>query len=82
MVSNDVLIGGVRSDHIIEITMRGRTFESKNKLYETVIKNLGQNPGINGNDIRIVLYKPPMKNWSVKGGKLASEVYFSFKIDI
>jgi phenylpyruvate tautomerase PptA (4-oxalocrotonate tautomerase family) len=74
-----------RTDQItlIEITLfPGRTFESKKKLYETIVKNLDQNPGISGNDLMIVLYEPRMENWGIKGGKPASEVDFDFKIDI
>jgi phenylpyruvate tautomerase PptA (4-oxalocrotonate tautomerase family) len=74
-----------RSDQvtIIEITLfPGRSDESKKKLYESIIKNLGENPGITGNDIMIVLYEPPMQNWGIRGGKPANEVNFDFKIDV
>jgi len=68
---------------IIQITIfPGRSFEAKKELYQNIIKNLGENPGIDGHDIVIILLEPPMENWGVRGGRPASEVDFQFKIDI
>ncbi|MGB9980457.1 tautomerase family protein [Methanobacterium sp.] len=68
---------------LIEITMfKGRTLESKKALYKTITDNLAQNPGIDGNDITIVLHEPPLENWGVKGGKPANEVDLGFKITV
>ena len=44
--------------------------------------NLAKNPGIDGNDITIVLLEPPLENWGVKGGKPANEVELGFNINI
>jgi phenylpyruvate tautomerase PptA (4-oxalocrotonate tautomerase family) len=74
-----------RTDKItfIEIILfPGRSESAKKRLYETVVKNLGQNPGINGNDILIVLQEPPMEDWSIRDGKPATEVDFNFKINV
>lgn len=68
---------------LIEITMfKGRTIESKKAIYKAINENLAQNPGIDGNDITIVLYEPPLENWGVRGGKPASEVDFGFNITV
>lgn len=68
---------------IIQITMfPGRSFDAKKKLYQAIVENLGENPGIDGDDIFIVLLEPPMINWSLRGGKPASEINLGFKIDV
>lgn len=68
---------------IIEITMfKGRSFEAKRNLYQSIVRNLGSAPGIGGNDIVIVLLEPPMENWGVRGGYPANEVDLGFKIDV
>jgi len=68
---------------LIQITIfPGRSFEAKKELYRKIIKNLGENPGIDGHDIVIILLEPPMENWGVRGGHPASEVDLGFKIDI
>jgi phenylpyruvate tautomerase PptA (4-oxalocrotonate tautomerase family) len=68
---------------MIQITMfPGRSFDAKKKLYQNIVQNLGENPGIDGNDILIILLEPPMGNWGVRGGQPASEVDFGFKIDV
>jgi phenylpyruvate tautomerase PptA (4-oxalocrotonate tautomerase family) len=66
---------------MIQITMfPGRSFDAKKKLYQYIVHNLGENPGIDGNDIMIILLEPPMENWGIRGGQPASEVDFGFKI--
>lgn len=68
---------------IIEITMlKGRTAETKKALYQAIINNLRKNPGINGYEVMIILFEPPLENWGVRGGKPASEIDFGFKIDV
>ncbi|WP_197050470.1 tautomerase family protein [Methanobacterium formicicum] len=68
---------------MIQITMfPGRSFNAKKKLYQAIVKNLGENPGIDGHDILIILLEPPMDNWGIRGGKPASEVDLGFKIDV
>lgn len=44
--------------------------------------NLGRDPGIEGNDIMIVLHEVPLENWGIRGGKPASEVDLGFKVDV
>lgn len=68
---------------LIEITaFKGRSLEAKKLLYSTIVKNLENNPGINGKDITIVIHEPPLDNWGIGGGKAASEVNLGFKIDV
>lgn len=68
---------------LIEITMfKGRSLKAKKALYKAINDNLAQNPGIDGNDITIVLYEPPLENWGVRGGKPASEVDLEFEIKV
>ena len=67
----------------IELTVfKGRSFEAKKILYSTIVKNLKNNPGINGEDILIVINEPPLENWGIKGGIPASEANIGFKIDV
>lgn len=68
---------------LIEITMfKGRSIQSKKELYKAINDNLSQNPGIDGNEITIILHEPPLENWGVRGGKPASEVDLGFDIKV
>ena len=52
------------------------------KLYKNMIHNLGENPGIDGQNITIILLEPLLHNWSVRGGKLANQVDFGFDVNV
>ncbi|HII84039.1 MAG TPA: tautomerase family protein [Methanobacterium subterraneum] len=68
---------------LVQITLfPGRSFEAKKKLYKNIVENLGQNPGINGNDMMIILLEPPMENWGIRGGQPASEVDLGFNLKV
>jgi len=68
---------------LIEITMfKGRTVETKKKLYSSIVNNLKKSPGIDGNDILIVVHEPELENWGIRGGKLPNEGDLGFKIDV
>lgn len=68
---------------LIEITMfKGRSTAAKKALYKFIVNNLASNPGINGNDIVIVLHEPPLENWGIKGGRPANEVDLGFNIKV
>ncbi|MDH7576989.1 MAG: tautomerase family protein [Bacillota bacterium] len=56
--------------------------EAKRKLYQVIVNNLARDPGINGRDIMIVLHEPPLENFGVRGGKPASEVELTHRIDV
>lgn len=52
---------------VIEITLYpGRSKSVKNKLYSTIVENLGKNPGIAASDVIIILHEPPMENWAFR----------------
>jgi phenylpyruvate tautomerase PptA (4-oxalocrotonate tautomerase family) len=61
---------------------RGRSIEAKKELYRLITDKLSENPGIDGNDIVIVLLEPPLENWGIRGGKPASEVDLGFNIKV
>ncbi|AFM43168.1 uncharacterized protein, 4-oxalocrotonate tautomerase [Desulfosporosinus acidiphilus SJ4] len=68
---------------IIDLTVfKGRSPEAKRLLYSAIVRNLQNNPGIDGEDITIVVHEPPLENWGVHGGKMASEVNLGFKVDV
>ncbi len=68
---------------LIEIVMfEGRTIKAKKALYQAINNNLASNPGINGNDIIIVLIESPLENWGINGGKPASEVDLGFNVTV
>ncbi|MGE5416182.1 MAG: tautomerase family protein [Acidobacteriota bacterium] len=68
---------------IIEITMfKGRSKEAKRELYRAIVANLASNPGIQGNDIMIVVHEPPLENWGIRGGKMPDEVDLGFSIEV
>jgi len=68
---------------LIEITLfKGRSIESKKALYGSIVNNLASDPGIDSEDIVIVLYGPPLENWGIKGGKPANEVDLGFEIKV
>lgn len=68
---------------LIEITMiKGRSNETKKRLYKAIVENLADDPNIDDNDLTIVIFEPPLENWGIRGGKPASEVELGFKIDV
>lgn len=43
---------------------------------------LEQSPGINGNDVTIIIHEPALENWGIRGGLPASEVDLGFNINV
>ncbi|MFH1242304.1 MAG: tautomerase family protein [Pseudomonadota bacterium] len=67
---------------LVEISMfSGRTLEAKRKLYRLIVHKLGA-LGIPPEDVRIVLYEPPMENWGIRAGVPASEVDLGFEVKV
>lgn len=67
---------------IIEIlAFKGRSFEAKKLLYEQIVNNLSENPGIKRDDILIILNEQPLENWGI-AGKPASEVDLGFNVNV
>lgn len=67
----------------IEITLfKGRSLEAKKRLYQAIVENLARKPGIDKEDVMIVLHEPPLENFGIQGGKAASEVELTHRIDV
>jgi phenylpyruvate tautomerase PptA (4-oxalocrotonate tautomerase family) len=67
---------------LVVVTMfRGRSMDTKRRLYEGIVRNLGLS-GVPACDISIVIHEPPMDNWGIAGGKPASEVDVGFEVDV
>ncbi|NLW44338.1 MAG: tautomerase family protein [Syntrophomonadaceae bacterium] len=68
---------------LIEITaFEGRSPEAKKNLYSAIVRNLGQSPEINENDITVVIHEPPLENWSIRGGRPVNEIELGFEIKV
>jgi len=68
---------------IIEIVVfPGRSLEAKRKLYSAIVRNLSRSPGIAPDDVLIVLLEPPLTDWGIRGGQMASDVPLGFKLDV
>ncbi len=79
----EIPLGKTEQCTIIEVTaFKGRSMEAKKRLYETIAANLGEAPGIAGDDIIIILHEPPLENWDIKGGKPAIEVNLGFAVNV
>lgn len=63
------------------ILFPGRSLEAKRRLYESVVRRFGE-LGIAASDIMIVVHEPPLDNWGIRGGKLASEVDLGFNVNV
>jgi 4-oxalocrotonate tautomerase family enzyme len=75
--------GKSRSFIIIGITaFKGRSREAKRMLYQKVIENLKVSPGIQPNDIMIIINEPEMVNWGIRGGKCADETDLGFNVNV
>ena len=73
-----------RSDNytFVEIILfPGRSLEAKRNLYQAIVRRFGQ-LGIQAIDVFIVLQKPPLENWGLRGGVPASEVNFGFNLNV
>jgi phenylpyruvate tautomerase PptA (4-oxalocrotonate tautomerase family) len=75
--------GKSRSFIIIGVTaFKGRSREAKRMLYQKVIENLKVSPGIQPNDIMIIINEPEMVNWGIRGGKCADETDLGFNVNV
>lgn len=77
----DYLSQPERFTHITIDCFVGRRVETKRKLYQQLVKNL-VTFGIPADHILITLRESPLENWGIRGGQLASDVDFEFKIDV
>jgi Tautomerase enzyme. len=68
---------------LVELTIfKGRSLNAKKLLFSSIVRNLAVSPGIEGDDITIVINELPMENWGIRGGKPANEVDLGFKVDV
>jgi phenylpyruvate tautomerase PptA (4-oxalocrotonate tautomerase family) len=67
---------------LVEVTMfAGRSPKAKRRLYQALVGNLGE-LGIAPADVFVVLHEPPMENWGIRGGQMASEVDLGFEVQV
>jgi phenylpyruvate tautomerase PptA (4-oxalocrotonate tautomerase family) len=67
---------------LVEVTMfAGRSQEAKRRLYQALVRNFGE-LGIAPVDVLVVLHEPPMENWGIRGGQMASEVDLGFEVQV
>ncbi len=81
----DFLFPGNYSDAFTMLTIRmfeGRSMDAKRALYQAIVANLTDNPGIDGKDIFIMLDEHPKDNWGIRGGFPASELDLGYKVDV
>jgi phenylpyruvate tautomerase PptA (4-oxalocrotonate tautomerase family) len=73
-----------RSDDfvLVEVTMfAGRSRQAKRRLYQALVRNFGE-LGIAPADVFVVLHEPPLDNWGIRGGQMASEVELGFDVQV
>jgi len=67
---------------LVEVTMfAGRSRQAKRRLYQALVHNFGE-LGIASADVVVVLHEPPMENWGIRGGQMASEVDLGFEVQV
>jgi phenylpyruvate tautomerase PptA (4-oxalocrotonate tautomerase family) len=74
--------GGSDDFVLVEVTMfPGRSRQAKRRLYQALARNLGE-LGVTPTDVFVVLHEPPMENWGIRGGQMASEVDLGFQVQV
>jgi phenylpyruvate tautomerase PptA (4-oxalocrotonate tautomerase family) len=67
---------------LVEVTMfAGRSRQAKRRLYQALVRNFGT-LGVAPTDVFVVLQEPPMDNWDIRGGQMASEVDLGFEVQV
>jgi phenylpyruvate tautomerase PptA (4-oxalocrotonate tautomerase family) len=67
---------------LVEVTMfAGRSRQAKRRLYEALVRNFGE-LGVVPADVFVVLQEPPLDNWGIRGGQMASEVDLGFEVQV
>lgn len=73
-----------RSDNfvLVEVMMfASRSRQAKRRLYQLLVRNFGE-LGVAPADVFVVLHEPPLDNWGIRGGQMASEVDVGFEIQV
>jgi phenylpyruvate tautomerase PptA (4-oxalocrotonate tautomerase family) len=67
---------------LVEVTMfAGRSHQAKRRLYRALVRNLG-GLGVAPTDVLVVLHEPPLENWGIRGGQMASDVDLGFQVHV
>jgi phenylpyruvate tautomerase PptA (4-oxalocrotonate tautomerase family) len=67
---------------LVEVTMfAGRSRQAKRRLYQALVRNFGE-LGVAPADVFVVLREPPLDNWGIRGGQMASEVDLGFEVQV
>ena len=67
---------------LVEVTMfAGRSRQAKRLLYQALVGSFGT-LGVAPTDVVVVLQEPPMDNWGIRGGQMASEVDLGFEVQV
>jgi phenylpyruvate tautomerase PptA (4-oxalocrotonate tautomerase family) len=67
---------------LVEVTMfAGRSRQAKRRLYQALVRNFGT-LGVAPADVLVVLHEPPLDNWGIRGGQMASEVDLGFEVQV
>lgn len=68
---------------LIEISMfKGRTKDTKRKLFQTIVSRLESAGLTEKNKVLIIINEQPLENWGVRGGFPADEIDLGFKVDV
>jgi phenylpyruvate tautomerase PptA (4-oxalocrotonate tautomerase family) len=59
----------------------GRSTAAKRALIQGIVQRFAA-LGIGPQDVFVVLIEPPLENWGLSGGRLASEVDLGFRLDV
>ncbi len=67
--------------HITIDCIKGRSIETKRKLYRTIVERLTPF-GIPKEEIEIILREMPLENFGIRGGHAASDLDLGFTVDV
>jgi phenylpyruvate tautomerase PptA (4-oxalocrotonate tautomerase family) len=68
---------------LIEISMfKGRTKETKRKLYQSILDKLDSKVLVDRNKVLIMLNEQPLENWCGRGGTPADEMELGFEVKV
>ena len=59
----------------------GRSSETKRRLYQAIVENLGR-CGIPADHLKILLREAPRENWAIGGGSPASELVLDYEVNV
>ena len=65
----------------MEALFPGRSRQAEHRLYQGLVRNFGR-LGVAPTDVFVVLDEPPMDNWGIRGGQMASEVDLGFEVQV